>query len=62
MRSPVTSRSNWANDSSTLSISLPIELVVLKDCVTETKLTLAFSNTSTMREKSDSERVRRSIL
>ena len=36
MRSPVTSRSNWAKDSSTLSVSRPIELVVLNCWVTET--------------------------
>ena len=31
----LTSRSNWAKDNSTLSVSRPIELVVL-NCVTET--------------------------
>ena len=36
MRSPVTSRSNWAKDSSTLSVSRPIEVVVLNCWVTET--------------------------
>jgi hypothetical protein len=36
MRSPVTSRSNWAKDSSTLSVRRPIELVVLNCCVTDT--------------------------
>src|SRR5207302_6156429 len=36
MRSPVTSRSNWANDNSTLRVSRPIELVVLNCWVTET--------------------------
>ena len=30
MRSPVTSRSNWAKERRTLSVSLPIEVVVLK--------------------------------
>ena len=30
MRSEVTSRSNWAKDSRTLSVSRPIEVVVLK--------------------------------
>ena len=39
MRSPVTSRSNWANDNKTLSVSLPMEFVVLKACVTETNET-----------------------
>ena len=38
MRSPVTSRSNWANDSSTFSVSRPIEVVVLNCWVTDTKL------------------------
>jgi hypothetical protein len=40
MRSPVTSRSNWAKDSRTLSISRPIEVVVLNCWVTETNDTL----------------------
>jgi hypothetical protein len=35
-RSPITSRSNWANDSRTLSVSLPMLELVLKDCVTDT--------------------------
>ena len=39
MRSAVTSRSNWANDSSMLSVSRPMLVVVLNDWVTETKLT-----------------------
>ena len=39
MRSEVTSRSNWANDKSTLSVSRPIEVVVLNCWVTETKET-----------------------
>ena len=30
VRSPVTSRSNWATDRSTFSVSRPIEVVVLK--------------------------------
>ncbi len=33
----LTSRSNWAKDSGTFSISLPIEVVVLNCCVTDTK-------------------------
>src|SRR3954465_14217993 len=37
MRSEVTSRSNCANDSRTLSVNRPIEVVVLNCCVTETK-------------------------
>jgi hypothetical protein len=36
MRSEVTSRSNWANDNSTFSVSLPMEVVVLNCWVTET--------------------------
>src|SRR5438309_12097774 len=36
MRSEVTSRSNWANDNMTLSVSRPIEVVVLNCWVTET--------------------------
>ncbi len=47
MRSPVTSRSNCANESRTLSVSRPIELVVLKDWVTLTNVTALRSNTST---------------
>src|SRR5512132_402012 len=35
-RSPISSRSNWANDSSTLSVSRPMLELVLKDCVTDT--------------------------
>ena len=62
MRSAVTSRSNWAKDRRMLSVSRPIEVVVLKDWVTLTKVTLFRSNTSTSFEKSMSERDRRSIL
>src|SRR5271166_1621136 len=36
IRSPVTSRSNWAKESSTLSVRRPILLVVLNACVTDT--------------------------
>ncbi len=39
MRSAVTSRSNWAKDSRMFSVSRPIDVVVLNDCVTETKVT-----------------------
>ena len=39
MRSAVTSRSNWAKLSRMLSVSRPIEVVVLNDWVTETKVT-----------------------
>ena len=38
-RSPITSRSNCANDSNTLSVSRPMLDVVLNDWVTETKET-----------------------
>ena len=62
MRSPVTSRSNWAKDSSTLRVSRPMLVVVLKDWVTETKETPCSSNSSTSLAKSASERVSRSTL
>ncbi len=62
MRSAVTSRSNWAKESRMLSVSRPIEVVVLNDWVTETKVTPTRSNTSTSFEKSISERESRSIL
>ena len=62
IRSPVTSRSNWAKDSSTFSISRPIEVAELICWVTALKLTPQRSNTSTMRAKSASERLSRSIL
>jgi hypothetical protein len=62
MRSPITSRSNWAKDKRTLSVSRPIEVVVLNDWVTLTKVTFRRSNTSTSLAKSMSERDRRSIL
>jgi hypothetical protein len=58
----VTSRSNWANDSRTLSVSRPIEVVVLNCCVTATNETPWLSNISTILAKSDSDRVRRSTL
>src|SRR5204863_8311607 len=51
MRSPVTSRSNWAKDNSTLSVRRPIELVVLNCCVTETNDTPCPSKISTNRAK-----------
>jgi hypothetical protein len=62
MRSDVTSRSNWAKDSSMLSVSRPIEVVVLNCWVTETNDTPRLSNTSTILAKSPSERVSRSTL
>jgi hypothetical protein len=60
MRSPVTSRSNWAKDNSMLRVSLPMLVVVLKDWVTET--TPWASKISTSLAKSASERVSRSTL
>ena len=62
MRSPITSRSNWAKLSRMFSVRRPIEVVVLNDCVTDTKVTELRSNTSTSLAKSISERDRRSIL
>ena len=62
MRSPVTSRSNWANDSRTFSINRPIEVAELICWVTDTKDTPWRSNTSTILAKSARLRVRRSIL
>ena len=62
MRSPVTSRSNWAKESSTLRVSRPMEVVVLNCWVTETKETPLRSKISTILAKSDSERVSRSTL
>ena len=60
--SAVTSRSNWAKESKTFNVNLPIEEVVLKDCVTATKETPAASKMATMRAKSASARVSRSTL
>src|SRR5207248_3931650 len=61
-RSPMSSRSNWANDSSTLSVSRPMLELVLKDCVTDTNETPWASNSSMSWAKSASERVNRSTL
>src|ERR1700710_2092376 len=44
IRSEVTSRSNWAKDSSTLRVSRPMAVVVLNCWVTETKETPWASN------------------
>jgi hypothetical protein len=44
------------------SVSRPMDVVVLNDCVTETKVTPLRSKTSTSVAKSASERLRRSIL
>jgi hypothetical protein len=46
MHSAVTSRSNWAKDRRMLRVRRPIEVVVLRLCVTDTKVTLLRSNTS----------------
>src|SRR5271155_3680021 len=62
IRSPVTSRSNWAKDNRTLRVRRPIELVVLNCCVTETNDTCCVSKSSTSRAKSASDRVSRSTL
>src|ERR1700740_1444264 len=56
MRSPMTSRSNCANDNSTLRVKRPIEVVVLNCCVTDTKEAPLVSRTSTILAKSASER------
>jgi hypothetical protein len=61
-RSPISSRSNWAKDSSTLSVSRPMLERVLNDWVTETNETLCVSNSSISLAKSASERVSRSTL
>ena len=62
MLSAETSRSNWAKDNSTLRVSRPIEVAVLKAWVTETKEAPLASSRSSRRTKSASERVSRSIL
>jgi hypothetical protein len=56
MRSEVTSLSNWAKDRSTLSVSRPIEVVVLNCWVTETNDTSCASKSSTSLAKSASDR------
>ena len=58
----MTSRSNWAKDSRMFSVSRPMLVVVLNDCVTLTKVTLLRSNTSTSLAKSIRARLSRSIL
>src|SRR5438445_585447 len=55
-RSPITSRSNWAKESSTLSVSRPMLEVVLNDWVIDTNDTPYRSNNSTSLAKSASER------
>jgi hypothetical protein len=61
-RSPISSRSNWAKDSSTLSVSRPMLERVLNDWVTDTNEMPCVSNSSISLAKSASERVRRSTL
>jgi hypothetical protein len=58
-RSPMTSRSNWAKESRTLRVSLPMLEVVLKDWVTDTKETPCSSKSSTSLAKSASDLVSR---
>src|SRR5271165_1271649 len=48
IRSPVTSRSNWAKDRSTFRVSRPMEVVVLNCWVTDTKLMSCLSKVSTI--------------
>jgi hypothetical protein len=62
MRSPVSSRSNWANDSRTFRVKRPIEVVGLNCCVTETKDAPLASRISTILAKSARARVSRSIF
>ena len=62
MRSPMISRSNWANESRMFRVSRPIECVVLNCWVTDTNETPCSSKTSTSLEKSMSERLSRSTL
>ena len=61
-RSPISSRSNWAKDSNTFSVSRPMLELVLKDCVTDTNDTACASNRSISLAKSASDRVSRSTL
>ena len=58
---PLTSRSNWAKDSSTLRVNRPM-LVVVEELGHQTKETPSASNVSTSLAKSASERVSRSTL
>ena len=62
IRSAVTSRSNWAKDSSMFKVSRPMEVALLKDWVTDTKEAPAASSFSTNFEKSVREPVKRSTL
>src|SRR5467141_920202 len=54
MRSPMTSRSNWAKDNRMYRVRRPIEVVVLNCCVTETKEAPLASRISTILAKSAS--------
>src|SRR5256885_1560612 len=58
MRSPVTSRSNWANDSNTFSVRRPIEPVGLNCWVTDTNETSRSSKRSTSLAKARPRRAR----
>src|SRR5450759_5030955 len=58
IRSPVTSRSNWAKDSRTFSVSRPMLVVVLNCWVIDTNETPRRSKTSTSLAKSESARVK----
>src|SRR5262249_59526265 len=51
-RSPISERSNWANDSGTLSVSRPMLELGLKDWVTDTNETPWASNSSMSLAKS----------
>src|SRR5215475_48489 len=51
MRSEVTSRSNWANESRTFRVSRPMDVVVLNCWVTETNETLCWSAGASDRER-----------
>ncbi len=62
VRSAMISLSNCANDNSTLSTIRPIEVAVLTCWVMLMKETPRASNASIMREKSSSERLKRSTL
>ena len=62
IRSPATSRSNWAKERRTFRVSRPMLVVVLNCCVMDTKETPRASKASTILAKSNSERVKRSIL
>ena len=62
IRSPVTSRSNWAKESRTFRVSRPMLVVVLNCWVIDTNETPRRSKTSTSLAKSESARVSRSTL